>query len=1157
MCRSLKFFSFVLICAFFVFSACSNLFDDIETPSAVSQNQPGASDEFITLTGSVSNPQTQAGAQDSLRMALPTASYSDTRYYVTATPSDGSGSVSGNVNSTNHTFTIALSLGKVWTIKLGMQKRESTDADYKTVLEGTYTFDHALTASDAANPISIVLAPLSTGTGNIDLDINISTDLCDSFSVGVLSEPVAGEWETKYSDYGKELDVADLTDGTYKIELNGITSGTHKIELVFRNTAGIDVYSCTQVINVFQNMTTDRWISGGGLSAITSDGTFAVTSSLVESYARQQFYVGETSFCDHPADTNQGSAYESLATVGEAIRRMTDNTKDYTIRISGLKVGPFTLGVSDDAPNFAARSVTLCGMTGNTEDILTVAGEATVLTVTTTAPVTIRKLKISSGFNNSENSAGINMEAGSKLILDDGALVTMNSGYMRGAGIYATGENTEIVMNSGSKVSGNGLRYLGENGYNYNFGGAGVYISGSGITDNSKLPKLTINTGAEISDNTAKAFCRGGGIYAENAIVSINGGKITGNKAGDCAGNIYVVGSNSSLTMTAGEISNGEVNSGATYGSDGTNAYGGGVVMFGGTFEMSGGKICNNKAVPDSGGGGNGGGISMGSATFIMTGGEISGNSVVGTDIKAGAINFEDTNAVFEIGGSAYIPYGVEGVTGAGKNDIYVGANKKIKIVSALTPPSGANDKIAAIVPANPSNGLTVLEKDTSVSPADFAAACGKFAVTPNGSTSYSLDSEGKLIAPALALPSSSSDIISGNTYAVDNSSAMEKLAEFSSEGCDFSGVTLKLDADITIDTEWTPIGNETSFNGTFDGNGKTVTFDSEIHAEAFFGTVGGTVRNLKVDGSASVAGIAKTANSSAVIENCESSATITSSTSQDYCAGIVAEVQGNAIVKGCVNTGSITSNVILPASNYSYGAGGITGCVNNGGVVDSCVNTGNVRGPNAGGITAQVTYCSTIRNAYNSGNVTSTELHAGGISAVSQGNGDYIDQASHIYNCFNSGSVSAQGTENEVYVGGIVGKHGWGNASLAKNCLNIGNVSKSESAIPGSYVGALFGYKESYSQIDFCYYKEGCVGSGFGIGESASDTENECIKAALSGTNNAVISDAVTLNETNYSAGTSTVLSLLNAWVTEKSTNGMYLEWEVDENCWPKLKTE
>ena len=227
---------------------------------------------MITLTGSLSSPREEA--QRTGRMALPTASYTDTRYFVSATASDGSEANPGTVNSTNHTFTIALPLGKVWTVKLGMQKKESTDTDYKTVLEGTYAFDHALTAADAATPMTIVLAPLSSGFGNIDLDININTDLCDSFTVGVLSEPVAGEWETKYSDYGKELDVVDLTDGTYKIELNGITSGTHKIELVFKNTAGIEVYSCRQIINVFPNMTTKTWVSEGGLSAIANDGTF-------------------------------------------------------------------------------------------------------------------------------------------------------------------------------------------------------------------------------------------------------------------------------------------------------------------------------------------------------------------------------------------------------------------------------------------------------------------------------------------------------------------------------------------------------------------------------------------------------------------------------------------------------------------------------------------------------------------------------------------------------------------------------------------------------------------------------------------------------------------------------------------------------------------
>ena len=99
--------------------------------------------------------------------------------------------------------------------------------------------------------------------------------------------------------------------------------------------------------------------------------------------------------------------------------------------------------------------------------------------------------------------------------------------------------------------------------------------------------------------------------------------------------------------------------------------------------------------------------------------------------------------------------------------------------------------------------------------------------------------------------------------------------------------------------------------------------------------------------------------------------------------------------------------------------------------------------------------------------------------------------------------------------------------------------------------------YKDGWSQIDFCYYKDGCADSGYGIGGSSSDTENQCIKAVQAGTNNAVITAEVTINGTTYSADTSTVISLLNAWVRANNTDGLYCEWETGENHWPKLKIE
>lgn len=1109
----------VLFSAVFVLFSCTNLFDDINVESP-------SSSSFVTLTGTVSS---------SGRMAIPSPTFAGKRYTVTAT-APGEASVSGSVNDSNSTFSISLQLGKIWTITLKMEAKGPADPAFKAVFEGTYAFDHELRAEDAMTPLSIVLLPISTGTGDIDLAINAGSY---SFEVEVLSEPVAGEWANKHPDY---------TNG---IKVNGLKGGAYTILIVFKNaTTHLEVYSCTQTINVCPNMTTDRWISGGSSSPISSDGTFAITPELVQAYAQTQIYVGANQYQMRvPADTNMGTAYEPLATLGAALSRITDSTKDYTIRISGTQSGNFTLGTTDTAPNFAAQSVTLLGQrglnaSGEPQDVLNGNNSGTVLTISTTAPVTIRKLKITGG--NAHQGGGINaLTTGAKITLESGALITDNTAEIQGGGVYVYGASNSLVMNEGAKISENHISDQRDDG---GYGGLGIYFGCVNTTAESNRPEFVMN-GGEISDHTSTKIHKGIGLRLDRAKFVMNGGKITRNSGVTEGGNISS-GGTSVIIINGGEISYGSIE--PTF-SRVANA--GAILLQDTQLTMTGGKIIKNSVTPYSGKDGNGGAILVyDGASMTITGGEISDNYInpknSDVHLQGGAIHVAGGGGAVTIGGDAYIPEGANGEHGLGKNDIVLCQNKTITIGSALN----KTGTVATVIPGKYEADYTIVEKGDGVSAADFADACRKIAVNCEG---YILGSDGKLKAPALDLPSSSNDIVSGNTYVVADFSAIEKLADFSREGCSFSGVTLKLDSDITIDSEWTPIGNGTAFNGTFDGNEKTVTFAPETNAEAFFGAVGGTVKNLKVAGSASVAGIAKTANSSSVIENCESSATIISSTGQEYCAGIVATVQSNAKIKGCVNTGSITSNLVLSSNSSSYGAGGIAGRVNSDGIIESCVNTGSVTGPNAGGIAASTGSRSVIRNAYNYGDITSTELHAGGIAAAMIGSGAGVSEASHVYNCFNSGSVTAEGTENTVYAGGIVGKLGWGNGSYAHNCLNIGNVFISESAKSNSYAGALFGLKDSNSQIDFCYYKEGVASSGFGAGNVSPDADNECIKAEQSGTNNAVISADVTLDGTTYSAETSTVLSLLNAWVTKNSTDGMYYEWEAGENHWPKLKTE
>ncbi len=164
-----------------------------------------------------------------------------------------------------------------------------------------------------------------------------------------------------------------------------------------------------------------------------------------------------------------------------------------------------------------------------------------------------------------------------------------------------------------------------------------------------------------------------------------------------------------------------------------------------------------------------------------------------------------------------------------------------------------------------------------------------------------------------------------------------------------FSGKTLKLAADIDLGgNEWTPIGGlNCTFRGTFDGNsfgitGLKVTNNSENGFAGLFGAVqGATIKNLTVSGTVTdnagfsySGGITGRAQDS-VIDNCTSSINI-SDAMGSWIGGIAAIIKGSTVVRNCVNTGD------LDGVDYSI-AGGIVGEINGSGKVQNSYSTGNV----------------------------------------------------------------------------------------------------------------------------------------------------------------------------------------------------------------------
>ena len=152
-------------------------------------------------------------------------------------------------------------------------------------------------------------------------------------------------------------------------------------------------------------------------------------------------------------------------------------------------------------------------------------------------------------------------------------------------------------------------------------------------------------------------------------------------------------------------------------------------------------------------------------------------------------------------------------------------------------------------------------------------------------------------------------------TYTINNANDWNEFVMYIRNGHLFSGKTVQLAKDISVTTT-VGGGESNSFQGTFDGDGHTLTLNksdfTETYAAPFRYVGSATFRNLRVAGTINTtyqyAGgmIANIVNSSTVsIENCRSSVTINSSNHTN--GGFVSRLGDNATltISGCAFDGS------------------------------------------------------------------------------------------------------------------------------------------------------------------------------------------------------------------------------------------------------------
>ena len=220
-----------------------------------------------------------------------------------------------------------------------------------------------------------------------------------------------------------------------------------------------------------------------------------------------------------------------------------------------------------------------------------------------------------------------------------------------------------------------------------------------------------------------------------------------------------------------------------------------------------------------------------------------------------------------------------------------------------------------------------------------------------------------------------------------------------------------------TEEVSWTPIGNsDNMYQGTFDGNGKTI-------------------RNLYINDISEFIGIPCEAGffgyaEKGSIKNITFDNAKVKTTADDYRTGILVGVAGS-----CIENIKILANCSVEGKNY---VGGIAGRAS--GDIGNCENHAMVNGANSvGGIVGDYRESGkSIISCANYGAVTGTGNSVGGIA----GNFDI----GTIQNCANYGDVT--GTN---YVGNLIGD---GYICNLNNVLGTGNVTATSADRAGLLVG-------------------------------------------------------------------------------------------------------
>lgn len=993
-----------------------NFSDDLDD-----SKHSGGQEKYVTVCGTFA---LQGAVPSSLR------SKSETRSAVPSLPEGISCAVTAK-SAKNETmeasyagsdglFEIKLTQGE-WTLSAEIKNGE------KTILSGKSDKISITTAKPIEDKIIIILKPdSSSGSGTVNLPVTIEN------TSGIKSAQVS--WTGSSSGItgitgNQTLDFSSNTSATLTMGGTEVSSGAYTAVFQFysEESDGTErlLFQCTETINVCANLCTDSWVKNGTNSSAwlkENDGTtsFTITDTLVKNFAQTSFFVQGTGGTYTPKtqanDANNGTYFAPLSTVQAAVDKIVqinDGSTEYSIFIDGTVTAPDSLD----------SSVTLNFVKIDPQKTLNLR---------------IASLSSAQAVINANKKAGVMYVLGKNtyekttLVLQNICLTggtTQNSGV--GGGLKA--EYSEITLKSGTVIGTkllpdkNGSSDIATSSSYGNFAakGGGIYINGCA---------LTIENGAYICQNYSQN--EGGGIAAEGSSKIISNGGIIGFNRASFGGGIYITDGSAELTDCTVSLNNASSNGGGIYidgssltlnggkisgNTHGTSSYGDGIYVAG-TLNLS----SNACIAPDND-------VYLESGTFVTLTGKLTGESPVATLTPE---SYNDSRTMLKSDGS-YILIQDDcdkfAVTKDSANnkfyrvsfDTY--SNRGILKESKLTAkselsgikfiPSTSLIYFSKVQAGGQKISFSVQKKtadSTGITYTKVTPSSAKIALYQNGSelTNHSVEASNNLPELTLAswLPEGKYNLymsatVDGVEYsawetfviaskipisslssapdpkycpllAAETGEDLKKLDKWMQGGKTMEGITITLtkDIDLTSETEWQPIGEDTTkldtkvdtytgvpFKGTINGNGNTIKLEISSEAQACLGLVKineGIIENLVIE---------KYSKDGITFGNSSANAS-----------------RGGAI---CVNNRGIIRNCVNKANLKAYTFWCIAGiCMVNYGTVENCLNTGNIQMVNtqvwggawgcSSGIAAE--NFGSIINCVNTGKIIAQQLRCG-----------------------------------------------------------------------------------------------------------------------------------------------------------------------------------